>query len=165
VISSPRGVIACFALAAIYALALPVPASSLVLGLSVSTPAGPLAPFHPGMTGSATSALTVTGLLGWTLQVADTSSASPAIGHLLKGTGASCSLGEANLTNPLTVTASGSGVTSNGPVSLSATNQTVATGNTFLAGGINISYNQGIGTTEMLESGCSYSVTVTYTAF
>jgi hypothetical protein len=165
VISSLRGVIACFALAAICALALPVPASSLVLGLSISTPAGPLTPFHPGTTGIATSALTVTGLLGWTLQVADTNGASPAKGHLLQGTGASCSLGEANLANPLTVTASGSGVTSNGPVSLSATNQTVATGNTFLAGGINISYSQAIAATEMLESGCLYSVTVTYTAF
>src|SRR5436305_1760981 len=136
--------------------------SATALGLSVSVPVGSLSPFAPGSTATTSGALSVVSVTPWTLQVSD-SSGSSAPGHLIRAV--TCSQGAASLAQALSVTATpapGTG-TSNGAVSLSASAQTVATGpsGTSL---VTTNYSQVIGSGEAILKGCSYSVTVTYTA-
>ena len=130
------------------------------VGLSVSTSPGPLTPFAPNGTATSAGALVVTSpVSGWTLQVADTASGSAAPGHLLRS---GCTEGAPSLAAPLKVRATpvllGS---SAGTVSLGASAVDVASGP---AGTITVDtlYTQAIGA-ETLASGCTYSVTATFT--
>jgi len=132
------------------------------LSLGLTTAAGALSPFKTGSTATSTAALTVVSVTPWTLQVADTTSTSNA-GHLARQSG--CSSGVATLSNPLQLTATpGAGTgTSAGQKSLSGSPQTVATGplGTSL---VSVAYSQTIPSSELVVAGCTYSITVTYTA-
>jgi hypothetical protein len=145
------------------ALALLAP-SAHGLGLGIGTPPGGLSPFRPGATAQASGTLTVTGALtNWTLQITDGTAGTTNPGHLKRSV--LCSFGVTYLSNPLSITVSplvGS-ASSSGPQSLSATPTTVATGAATAATTVTAAFSQDISTNEVLEQGCVYGATVTFT--
>lgn len=129
------------------------------LSLGVSTPAVVLTGFAPGATASGTGAVVVTSTNPWTLKAADSAGHA---GHLAQ-TGGTCTGSEASTSNPLSVTTTGllPGTTSSGAVSLSGSNQTVASG--AFADTLTNAYSLILGNTETLLTGCAYGTTITYT--
>lgn len=123
-----------------------------------------LAPFEPDKTASGMGSLTATDdSPSWTLQAQDQGSGA---GKMVAGA-TGCAGSEPVLADPLqvSVTSPLSGVTSAGTISLSANNQTVATGSDqpLAAAAFTTQYTQVIASTEVLLTGCVYTVTVTYT--
>jgi hypothetical protein len=121
--------------------------------------------FQPGDTATGVGALTAVDTSpNWTLQVAD--GAANNAGKL-QATGPLCTGSDAVLTNPLQVSVSSvlPGVSSLAPVSLSGTPASVATAsNQLLAGDVlTTHYTQVIPSTQVMRTGCLYTLTATYT--
>lgn len=137
------------------------PAMAL-LSLAVGSGAT-LSPFRPGQTATGSGALTVTTVLPWTLTVSDGGTGA---GHMVKSA-AGCTGSSAQLTNALsvTVTSAASGFTSAGAKSISASATPVASGSTALlvATVLATNYAQIIPATQVLLTGCVYTLTATYT--
>ena len=129
------------------------------LSLGISTPAVTLTNFAPGSTASGTGALVVTSTNPWTLKVED---ATGNIGHLAQ-TGGTCTGSAASTANALSVNTTGllGSTASVGPVSISAAQQTVATG--AFADTLTNAYSLVLGATETMLTGCIYGTTATYT--
>ena len=134
------------------------------LSIAVSTPASAFTTgFQPGGTANSAGALLVTDTGSTpTLTAADVTSASNK-GHMQLLNPITCSSSAAFLANPLSVTVTGTGVTST-PISLSGTGQTVAAASAPVAAAVwDTAYQQTIGSGETLATGCVYTVTTTYT--
>ncbi len=126
--------------------------------------------FSPGNTATATGALTAADTnSSWTLQVEDTAASNAG---KMKTAALGCTGSDAALANPLNVSVTapvslptGGGVTTTSPVSLSGTNQTVASATSQLlaADVFTTNYSQTIPSSEVMLTGCVYSVTATYT--
>jgi hypothetical protein len=146
--------------------------SQVVAGTSLGVlaiAAGPAATFttgfQPGSTATTTGILTLTDTNPiWNLSVRDAGTGSP--GHMAAGA-LGCAGSESSLQNPLSVSLTSllGGVTSAGPVSISGSNQTVASAtNQLLAASVfTTNYSQTIESSEVLLAGCVYSLTATYT--
>jgi hypothetical protein len=135
------------------------------LSLTAGTGAVFATNFSPGNTAAATGALTATDTnASWTLQVQDTASSNAG---KMKAAATGCTGSDANLANALQtkVTSLLGGVTSNGFVSISGTNQTVAsaTAQPLAANVLTTNYQQVIPSSEVMLTGCVYSLTATYT--
>jgi hypothetical protein len=140
---------------------------SSFLALTASVGATFATNFSPGNTASTTGSLTATDTNpGWTLQVADTNSAGGNQGHMLAGA-SGCTGSDASLASPLSVAVTSplGGVISTGAQALSGTSTTVAsaTAQLLAASLLTTSYSQVIPATEIMRSGCTYSLTATYT--
>jgi len=135
------------------------------LGLTAGSGAS-LMPFRPGQTATGSGSLTVIDLTiasSWTLTVSD---AGTGAGHMVKAAGPTCTGSDGQLTNALTVTVPSSGVaTSAGLKTISGTATTVSTGTTTLTLGIGLAtnYSQTIPASQVMLTGCVYSLTATYT--
>ena len=155
----------CGGTAAAWLVALFVPAAAEALGLAVSTPLSALSGLQAGSTATASGALTVTPdpTAGWTLSAQDTDTADGHPGHLLRS-GAGCTTGPAFLASALSVTGTPSvSGTSSGARSLSSSAQSLATGPALTVTAVNLSLSQVVGSTEALQGGCTYSLTITFT--
>jgi hypothetical protein len=174
--SAPRFVAALISVAAMGLFAAPafaistgetVTGTSLSeLSLTAGTGAVLATNFSPGNTASSTGALTATDTSNsWTLQVKDTASSNA--GKMQAVGGPTCTGSDAVLTNPLTVSVTSllPGVNSAGTVSLSGTNQTVASAsNQLLAANLfTTNYSQVIPSGQVMLAGCVYTLTSTYT--
>ncbi len=100
----------------------------------------------------------------WTLQAKDQGAA----GGKMVAAASGCTGSDSTLRNllQLSVTTTAPGVTSAGMVSLSSTNQTIATATnqTPLSTAIlTTNYSQVIPLSELMRTGCAYTITVTYT--
>lgn len=142
---------------------LAAPAADALILLSAG-PGAALSPFQVGKTATATGSLTATDTSGsWTLTAQDQGSGA---GKMVAGT-TGCSGSDPTLADPLqvSVTSALGGVTSAGTVSLSGSNQTVAsaTSQTLASNAFTTNYTQVIPSTEKLLTGCVYTITVTYT--
>ena len=144
----------------------PVTGTTLsALSLTAGTGAVFATNFSPGNTASSTGALTATDTSNtWTLQVKDTASSNAG---KMQAAALGCTGSDPVLTNPLqvSVTSPLGGVNSAGTVSLSGTNQTVASAtNQLLAANVlTTNYSQVIPNSQVLLTGCVYSLTSTYT--
>lgn len=118
--------------------------------------------FAPGNTATASGTLVATDTSAApVLTVQDQAAANAGKMHAA-ATG--CTGSEAFLANPLSVTITGTGVTSSGAVSLSGTAQQVASATAPIAATtLTTSYSQTIGSAETMLTGCVYSLTATYT--
>jgi hypothetical protein len=109
------------------------------------------------------TATTDVGATSWTLQAKD---AGTGAGKMVAGA-TGCTGSDTTLANPLqiSVTSSATGFHSAGAITLSGTNQTVAssTTNGLTAAALTTNYTQVIPGTEVMLKGCVYSITVTYT--
>lgn len=135
------------------------------LALANGTGATFLTNFTPGGTATASGSLTATDTSpSWTLSVKD--AAATNAGHMAAAA-SGCTGSDASLTNALQthVTSALGGVTSAGPVSISGTNQTVAsaTAQALAASVLTTAYTQVIPSTQVMVTGCAYSLTATYT--
>jgi hypothetical protein len=147
----------------IAALALLAPQAH-ALGLGIGTPPGALTPFRPDATATASGTMLITGALGsWTLTITDGTAGTTSPGHLKRG--AVCTSGVAYLGSPLLVTATAliGSATSAGPKSLSGTAQAVASGPATAATTLTTAFSQPIAADEVLQQGCAYTATVTFT--
>jgi hypothetical protein len=146
-----------------------VPSAAACLVCSVSS-AGPalLANLAPGQTATGASSLSLLDTLSssWTLQAQDSGSGA---GHMVAG-GTGCTGSSATLTNPLKVLVTPTGsllghATSAGQISLTSSAQTVATGTAAIlsTATLDTGYTQVIPSAQRMLTGCSYSLTVTYT--
>jgi len=139
---------------------------------SISLTAGTGAAFTTNFTPSQTAPATATGVLtatdtapGWTLQVKDSATLNAG---KMAAAGTGCTGSDANLASPLSVSVTSAlgGVTpAASPVSLSGTNQSVAsaTAQLLAANTLITHYSQTIPTSEVMLTGCVYSLTATYT--
>ena len=135
--------------------ATPASALSLTIGTSAS-----FSNFRPGQTATGSGSLIATALPPWTLTVADLGTGA---GHMVKAT-TGCSGSDSQLTNALTVTVTGSGITSAGAKAISGTTTTVASGgNVLVAAVLATNYSQVIPASQTMLTGCVYSLTATYT--
>lgn len=121
--------------------------------------------FAPGNTATALGALAATDTNpSWTLQVEDTGSGA---GKMVAATGPTCTGSDPTMADPLqvSVTSALGGVTSAGTVSISNTNQAVAsaTDQLLAANVLTTNYSQTIPSSESMLSGCVYTLTATYT--
>jgi len=141
------------------ALIIAVPAApASALSLSIETNAT-LAPFQPGQTATGSGTLTVAAPLGsWTLKVQDSTGA----GFMAKAA-AGCAGSDAQLTNRLSVTVTGSGVTSAGSKLIDGTATQVANGPLTVATILTTAYAQIIPASQTMLTGCAYTLTATYT--
>ena len=135
------------------------------LSLTAGTGAVFASNFSPGNTATASGLLTATDTSpSWTLQVKDTASSNAG---KMAAAATACSGSDANLGNPLqvNVTSPLGGVTSAGAVSISGTNQTVAsaTNQLLAANALTTNYSQTISSSQVMVAGCVYSLTATYT--
>lgn len=149
----------CLVALAVAALGVPVPpAFALSLGIGAGAS---LAPFQPGQTATGSGSLIAVDLFPWTLTVMD---AGAGAGHMVKAA-TGCVGSDPQLFNALTVTVTGGGVTSPGPKPISGTATTVASGNGTLSLGITLTtgYSQVIPASQVMLTGCAYSLTATYT--
>ncbi|MEA2271305.1 MAG: hypothetical protein QOI98_13 [Solirubrobacteraceae bacterium] len=147
--------VATLAAVALAAPATPASALSLTIGTSAS-----FANFRPGQTATGAGSLIATALPPWTLTVADL---GPGAGHMVKAA-TGCTGSDAQLTNALTVTVTGSGFTSAGSKAISGTATTVASGsNVLVAAVLATNYSQVIPTSQTMLTGCVYTLTATYT--
>jgi hypothetical protein len=158
------------ALALSAAPALGVSTPELVQGTTTSTLAltagtGALfTTFGPGVTASQTGALTATDTSpSWTLTARDAGSGA---GHLVAAA-TGCSGSDSQIANSTQVKVDSlvSGVTSAGTITLSGTDQTVASSTTALLASslLTSHYSVVIPSTEKMLTGCIYSQNVTYT--
>jgi hypothetical protein len=136
-----------------------------VLAIAAAVPATFTTGFQPGSTATTTGLITVTDTSpSWSLAVQDNATGTP--GHMVAAA-SGCSGSESSLTNPLSVDVTSllGGVTSTGATSISGTSQTVASAtNQLLAANVfTANYSQTIGASEVLHTGCVYSLTATYT--
>jgi hypothetical protein len=135
------------------------------LSLSVPTPVG-LSGLQPGSTSTGTGSMLVVSTKGsWSLSVQDNAAGTP--GHMVAA-GVGCSSSESSLVSPLTVSMTGTGVlgsvSSSGAVAISGSAQSVASGTGVLGTAVlTTSYTQPVASSESLLTGCSYSLTATYT--
>jgi hypothetical protein len=133
------------------------------LSLSVPTPVV-MSGLQPGSTATGTGALVVLSTKSnWSMTVQDTATTAP--GHMLAAS-TGCSGSAASLASPLTIQVSSllGGVTSAGPVALSGTAQSAATATGVLGtAALVTSYSQPVSSSEALLTGCSYSISATYT--
>lgn len=138
--------------------------SAHALGIGLGTPPGPLSPFRPGATATASGTMVVTAALTtWTLRVSDGTSGTTNAGHLKRG--ATCTAGVDYLGQPLTIEAAqliGS-ATPSPARALSAAAQTIATGPATVTTTITTNFTQVIAADEVLQQGCTYGATVTFT--
>jgi len=121
--------------------------------------------FSPGNTATSTGALTATDTnSSWTLQVQDTAASNAG---KMKAGATGCTGSDAALANPLDVkiTSPLGTVTSAGYVAISGSNQTVASASAqpLAANLLTSNYQQVIPTSEVMLTGCVYSLTATYT--
>lgn len=121
--------------------------------------------FQPGDTATGTGALTAIDTSpNWTMTVKDTAASNAG---KLQAAALGCSGSDPFIGNPLQVSVSSplSGVTSAGTVSLSGTDQTVASASNVLLGSavFTTNYSQAIPSTQTMAAGCLYSLTATYT--
>jgi hypothetical protein len=151
------------ALAAAVLSALATPASALI-----SLAAGPGAmftSFSPAHTATATGALTATDTSGaWTLQVQDNGSVG---GHMVAAA-TGCGGSDSQLANALTVNVTsglGANFISSGVTTISGSPATVAyaTAQVLTASVLTTNYSQLIPATEVMLTGCVYTLTATYT--
>lgn len=147
------------------ALACGAPPASAALSLIVTSPVT-LSNFTPGQTASGNGTMTVTNGLGasWSLQAQDQGSGAGHMSALPTG----CTGSDATLRNAVqvNVTSTAGGVSVTGAISLSATGQTVATAAnqaSAAAASLSAGYTQVIPLSEMMLTGCVYTITVTYT--
>jgi hypothetical protein len=119
--------------------------------------------FDPGGTATANGLLTATNTAGSsTLTVGD---AGTGAGHMVKAA-AGCTGSDAQLTNALTTNVTGTGVTSAGAKAIPASTSpvTVATASAPLAAAaLTTGYSQVIPSSQVMLTGCVYSLTATYT--
>jgi len=149
--------------------ALAVGAGELVSGTTLGTLAltGTSATFgtnfDPGGTATANGLLTATNTAASsTLTVGD---AGTGAGHMVKAA-SGCTGSDAQLTNALTTNVTGTGVTSAGVKSIpaSASPVTVATASApIAAAALTTAYSQSIPTSQVMLTGCVYTLTATYT--
>jgi hypothetical protein len=135
------------------------------LSLTAGTGAVLATNFSPGNTASSTGLLTATDTnSSWTLQVKDTASSNAG---KMKAAAVGCTGSDAALANPLSVNVTSplGGVTSAGSVSISGSNQTVASASAqpLAANLLTTNYSQTIPSSEVMLTGCVYSLTATYT--
>lgn len=138
------------------------------LSLALGTPAAFTTGFAPNNTANATGTLVATDTDGgWTLSVQDQGTADP--GHMTAAA-LGCTGSDAALQDPLSVTLAPAvtltGFNSVGPVSISGTTQTVATGSSsqpLAANVLDTNYSQTIPSSQSMIDGCVYSLTSTYT--
>jgi hypothetical protein len=121
--------------------------------------------FNPGGTALTTGALTATDTSGtWTLQAEDLASSNAG---KMQSSGGTCTGSDAVLTNALTISITSplGGVTPSSAITLSGSNQTVATGSGALlaASVLTTHYSQVIPSAQVMATGCIYSLTTTYT--
>lgn len=135
------------------------------IAISIGTPvAGFTTNFQPGGSATTSGTLVATDTSATpTLQVADATSTTNK-GHM-QAAAAGCTGSEAVLANALSVTVpSGGGLTSAGPISISGTNQNVATASAPIAAAtVTTNYTQNINAGETLLTDCVYNITNTYT--
>jgi hypothetical protein len=135
------------------------------LSLSVPTPVA-LSGLQPGSTSTGTGSMLVLSTKGsWALSVQDNAAGTP--GHMVAA-GVGCSGSESSLVSPLTVNVTGTAVfgsvNSSGAVAVSGSAQSVASGTGVLGTAVlTTSYSQSVASSESLLTGCSYSLTATYT--
>jgi hypothetical protein len=135
------------------------------LSLTVGTGALFTTNFAPGATATSTGALTATDTSpSWHLQVKDNGTGA---GKMI-ATGGTCTGSDPTLTNALGVTLNNAGlggVTTDPQVSISGSNQEVAAAtNQLLAANVfTTSYSQAIPSSQVMLTGCVYSLTATYT--
>jgi hypothetical protein len=120
--------------------------------------------FSPGNTATSTGVLTATDTsASWTLKARD---AGAGAGHMVAA-GLGCTGSSSQLVNAtsVAVTSPLGGVTSAGPVSLSGTDQTVAsaTNQLLAANALTTNYSVVLPSSEIMLTGCVYSQSVTYT--
>ena len=133
--------------------------------LGISVPAASVGSLRPGQTATSLPvAIVVTGLPleAWTLRVEDPAG-QPTDGRMLRSE--TCSLGVSSLADPLHLSFSG-GLPSTDIVRPeydldSLSNPVVAQGST--PDTFNVQFSQEVGATEVLASGCAYSLSVRYT--
>jgi hypothetical protein len=135
------------------------------LALTAGTGAVFATNFQPSATATQSGALTATDTNpSWTLQVQDNAATNPG---KLQAAATGCTGSDAVLANALTVTVSSGlgGVVSAGSKTISGTAQTVASATSQLlaANVLTTAYSQVIPATEVMKSGCLYSLTSTYT--
>lgn len=146
-------------------------ATELVTGTTAGTLAlangtgAVLSPFGPGVTGTGSGSLVATDTSpSWTLSVKDAAASNA--GHMAAA-GTGCTGSDPSLTNALSVGISSllGGVNATAPVSISGTNQTVAsaTNQLLAANALTTNYSQDIPSTQVMVTGCVYSLTATYT--
>jgi hypothetical protein len=128
------------------------------LSLGVSTPAVTLSNFGPGQTASGSGNVVVTSTNPWSLTASDSTNG----GHMA-AVALGCTGSEATTSHALSVATTGllGGTTSDGPVSLSGTDQEVAHGS--FADTLTNAYSLLIDPTEVMLTGCAYNTTITYT--
>lgn len=144
---------------ALVALA-PAPASALGISLPGSAT---LSGLVPGQTATATGlGVTVSGVvLPWSLSVQAESSATP--GHM-RAAATGCSSSETYLQSPLHATASAVlGTTTIRAPSFDLGSSSVLVAQGTVADVVTMGYSQPVATTEALQTGCSYSITLTFT--
>jgi hypothetical protein len=139
------------------------PSAEALISISAG-PGAALSPFDPGKTATASGSLTATDTsLSWTLQAQDAGSGA---GSMVASAGG-CSGSDHKLTDPLqvNVTSGLGGVTSAGQITLSSSNQTVASASNQLlnAAVLTTNYSQTLPATQVMLAGCVYTITVTYT--
>jgi hypothetical protein len=120
--------------------------------------------FEPGGTATATGLLTATDTNGSaTLTVGDSGTG---VGHMIKATGSTCTGSDAQLANALTTNVTGTGFTSAGAkaIPIASSPVTVATAAAPIALDLLLTtYTQVIPGSEVMLTGCVYSLTATYT--
>jgi hypothetical protein len=135
------------------------------ISLSNGTGAALTTNFNPGGTATASGALTATDTSpSWTLSVKDAAASNP--GHMAAGA-VGCGGSAPSLTNALQVqvTSALPGAVSAGTISITGTDQTVASAtNQLLATSVmTTNYTQVIPASQVMRTGCVYSLTATYT--
>jgi hypothetical protein len=139
--------------------------SSAEGAITVSASGASLSNFEPGQTATGSGALTVTdNNPGWTLQAQDQGTGAGKMVAAASG----CSGSDPLLADPLqlSVTSQLAGVASPPPVTLSPSNQTVASASSqplLTPTMLTTHYTQVIPLTEPMRVACSYTITVTYT--
>ena len=140
-----------------------VPLSTLALGVPAPSPFV-FTSFGPGVNASGLGTVLVTSTAGWTLKVGDHDPATHTAGHMYKS-GALCPAGaEAQTANAMTLSATGTaalGTAGAGQVSVSGTDQTIATG--AVTDLVTNAIGMSVGSNEQMGTGCTYTTTLTYT--
>ena len=133
--------------------------------ITLSASGASLSNFEPGQTATGSGALAATDSNpSWTLQAEDQGTG----GGKMVAAASGCSGSDPMLANPLqlSVTSQLAGVTSAAPVTLSSSNQTIASASSqalLTPTSLTTHYTQVIPLREPMRVGCSYTITVTYT--
>ena len=157
---------ACAGLALLFSVRLVQGTALALISISNGTGATFATNFTPGGTATASGALIATDTSpSWTLTVKDAATPSP--GHMTAAA-SGCAGSDSSLTNALKVqvTSALPGVTSAGAVSISGTDQTAASASNQLLPASTVlttNYTQAIPASQVMRTGCVYSLTATYT--